>query len=45
MVRTSGDVETGENWKELEETESVSGKINVVLKGESITTYLVKCEK
>jgi hypothetical protein len=45
MVRTSGDVETGENWKELEETESVSGKINVVLKKESITTYLVKCEK
>ncbi|MCH5323727.1 MAG: hypothetical protein J1E39_00795 [Eubacterium sp.] len=41
-VRTSGDMESGEHWAEIEETNTVSGCFTAVLKGNSITTFILR---
>ncbi len=41
VIRTSGDMATGENWAELDPVSVVDGALNVTVKGNSITTYVV----
>lgn len=42
VVRTSGDLETGENWKKVEGVSADSKGFQAVLKPNSITTFIVK---
>lgn len=42
VIRTSGDLETGENWAELEPLVAEDKGFNAVLKGNSVTTYIVE---
>lgn len=46
VIRTSGDIETGENWKELNDNilsiDTNSKNFHATLKGNSITTYIVE---
>lgn len=44
-VRTSGDVETGENWADVSDSDNIeaSGKtFTALVKGSSLTTYIIK---
>ncbi len=41
VIRTSGELETGENWAELPEVTVGSDKIEVNLKEHSITTFII----
>lgn len=41
VIRTSGDMQTGENWAKLDSVSVENSKLNVTLKGNSITTFVV----
>lgn len=41
-VRTSGSMEDGEHWQELEELQTENGSFQAVLKGNSVTTFIIK---
>ncbi len=41
VIRTSGDMQTGENWAKLDSISVDNAKLNVTLKGNSITTFVV----
>lgn len=42
VIRTSGNLKVGENWKELPSLESSNNKFNYTLKGNSITTFIIE---
>ena len=42
VVRTSGDMKTGENWAELEPLSVLEKKFSATLKANSITTFIVE---
>ena len=42
VIRTSGSLSYGENWKELANFNFTNGKFNYTLKGNSITTFIVE---
>ena len=42
VIRTSGNLLDGENWKELPCLEFTNGKFNCILKGNSITTFVIE---
>ena len=41
IIRTSGDMETGENWAELEPVETIGKSFRAVMKAYSVTTYIL----
>ena len=44
-IRTSGDIETGENWKDVSDSDDIridGQKFDALVKGASITTYIIK---
>lgn len=41
VIRTSGDMETGENWAKLDPVSVDNAMLNVTVKGNSITTFVV----
>ncbi|MBP3656535.1 MAG: hypothetical protein J6K32_07565 [Clostridia bacterium] len=41
MIRTSGSMQDGESWAELEPVAVEGGSINAALKGNSITTFII----
>ncbi len=44
-IRTSGDMESGENWRDVSDYDEIAvneGSFSALLKGYSITTYIVK---
>ncbi len=41
VIRTSGDMQTGENWAKLNSISVEDAKLNVTLKANSITTFVV----
>ena len=46
-IRTSGDMESGENWKDVSDTDEISVKgqsFSALLKGYSITTYIIELD-
>lgn len=42
VIRTSGDLETGENWAELNDLKLINSTFSAHLKGNSITTFIIK---
>ena len=42
VIRTSGSLASGENWKELASFNFTNGKFNYTLKGNSITTFIIE---
>ena len=42
VIRTSGNLKDGENWKELPSFALINGKFTYTLKGNSITTFTIK---
>ncbi|MCH5210307.1 MAG: discoidin domain-containing protein [Oscillospiraceae bacterium] len=41
VIRTSGDLETGENWAELEPISVQNRQLSTSLKGNSVTTFII----
>lgn len=41
VIRTSGDMQSGENWAKLDSVSVDNAKLNITVKGNSITTFVV----
>ncbi len=41
VIRTSGDVQSGENWKELTPITASNSGVSATLKGHSVTTFII----
>lgn len=42
VIRTSGDIKTGEQWKELDDIAVADGGFKTILKANSITTFVIE---
>ncbi len=42
VIRTSGDIENGENWTELDPIQTEGELLNARLKGNSVTTFIIE---